>query len=53
MDTEQQQEIFYIIMDINEPEEEKIELFTFEDALTLWEQERKENPSKLIEIREF
>ena len=50
---DQREETFYIITDLSEPEEENVELFTYEDALTVWERERQDNPSKLIEVREF
>ena len=52
MDT-QQQETFYIIMDLGEPEEERVELFTREDAVAIYTQEKHDNLSLNLEVREF
>jgi hypothetical protein len=53
MDTQPQQETFFVITDINEPEEEgRVELFTFEDAVAICQFEEQDSPIKL-EVREF
>jgi hypothetical protein len=53
MKESERQETFYIVADISEPEDEKIELFTLEDAVAVCEQERQDNPLQSIEVREF
>jgi hypothetical protein len=53
MDIQPLCEPFYIVTDVNQTEEEAVELFTYEDALTICEQVQQDNPSKCIEIREF
>jgi hypothetical protein len=53
MKESERQEIFYIVADISEPEEEKVELFTLEDAVAVCEHEQQDNPLKSIEVRKF
>lgn len=54
MEIQQAQETFYIITDIIEPEEEKLELFTYEDAVAILQEKQKDDPFiKLLEVREF
>ena len=53
METQKEQGTFYVIMDLSEPDEERIELFTREDAVAIYTQEKHDNPSHNLEVREF
>jgi len=53
MDIQPLHEPFYIVTDVNQTEDENVELFTYEDALIVCQQEQQDDPSKCIEVRKF